>query len=91
MGDIPLRIQLLGGFAVSLAGRPVPERAWRLRKAKSLINLLALASGHRALGASWRSCCGRGARRHRLPTTATRRCMRRGARWRRAAPMEPRP
>ena len=43
MGNAPLRIQLLGGFAVSRAGRPVPPQAWRLRKAKSLIKLLALA------------------------------------------------
>jgi predicted ATPase/DNA-binding SARP family transcriptional activator len=49
MGNAPLRIQLLGGFAVSVAGRPVPPEAWRLRKAKSLIKLLALAPGHRAL------------------------------------------
>jgi Alpha/beta hydrolase domain len=46
MGTAPLRIRLLGGFDVSLAGRPVPERAWRLRKAKSVIKLLALADGH---------------------------------------------
>ena len=49
MGNAPLRIQLLGGFAVSRAGRPVPPQAWRLRKAKSLIKLLALAHGHRAV------------------------------------------
>ena len=49
MGHVPLRIQLLGGFAVSRAGRPVPPGAWRLRKAKSLIKLLALANGHRVL------------------------------------------
>jgi hypothetical protein len=49
MSHVPLRIQLLGGFAVSLAGRPVPSEAWRLRKAKSLIKLLALANGHRVL------------------------------------------
>ncbi len=39
-------VVLLGGFAVRVAGRPVPER-WRLRKAKTLIKMLALADGHR--------------------------------------------
>jgi DNA-binding SARP family transcriptional activator len=46
MGNAPLQIRLLGGFGGSLAGRSVPARAWRLRKAKSLIKLLALADGH---------------------------------------------
>jgi predicted ATPase/DNA-binding SARP family transcriptional activator len=46
MGTAPLQIQMLGGFGVSLAGRSVPARAWRLRKAKSLVKLLALADGH---------------------------------------------
>jgi DNA-binding SARP family transcriptional activator len=46
MDIAPLRIRLLGGFEVSLSGRPVPARAWRLRKAKSVIKLLALADGH---------------------------------------------
>jgi predicted ATPase/DNA-binding SARP family transcriptional activator len=38
-----LRISLLGGFAV----RSVSEGAWRLRKAKGLVKLLALAPEHR--------------------------------------------
>jgi DNA-binding SARP family transcriptional activator len=37
---------LLGGFSVTVAGRPVADR-WRLRKAKTLVKLLALAPGHR--------------------------------------------
>ena len=40
-GDV--RVGLLGGFSVSVAGRAVPDDAWRLRKAKTLVKLLALA------------------------------------------------
>src|SRR5438067_13789952 len=43
----PLRVRVLGGFAVAVGERPVPESAWRLRKAKSLIKLLALAPDRR--------------------------------------------
>ncbi|ADB50832.1 AfsR/SARP family transcriptional regulator [Conexibacter woesei] len=43
----PLGIRLLGGFAVRVDGRPVAEEAWRLRRAKSLIKLLALAPERR--------------------------------------------
>jgi DNA-binding SARP family transcriptional activator len=42
-----LRIQVLGGFTVSLGDRAIDESAWRLRKAQSLVKLLALAPGHR--------------------------------------------
>ncbi len=42
-----LRIQLLGGFHVAIGSRSIEDRAWRLRKARSLIKLLALAPGHR--------------------------------------------
>ena len=42
-----LRIGLLGGFSVTVGDRKVDENAWRLRKAASLVKLLALASGHR--------------------------------------------
>jgi two-component SAPR family response regulator len=42
-----LRIGLLGGFTVTVGDRKVDESAWRLRKAASLVKLLALASGHR--------------------------------------------
>jgi DNA-binding SARP family transcriptional activator len=41
-----VRIRLLGGFKVSVGSRPVEEGAWRLRKAKSLMKLLALTPGH---------------------------------------------
>jgi DNA-binding SARP family transcriptional activator len=45
--DAGVRIRLLGGFDVTVAGRPVAAAAWRLRKAKTLVKLLALAGGHR--------------------------------------------
>jgi predicted ATPase/DNA-binding SARP family transcriptional activator len=47
MGTPPLRLRVLGGFQVAVGDRPVPESAWRLRKAKSLIKLLALAPDRR--------------------------------------------
>src|SRR4051812_964472 len=43
MGLAPLRIRLLGGFAITAGDRVVPEGAWRLRRGKSLVKLLALA------------------------------------------------
>src|SRR6266545_2851153 len=43
----PLRIQLLGEFCVWVGSRRIDDAEWRLRKAKSLIKLLALAPGHR--------------------------------------------
>jgi len=42
-----VRIGLLGGFSVTVGNRKVDESTWRLRKAASLIKLLALAPGHR--------------------------------------------
>jgi DNA-binding SARP family transcriptional activator len=39
-------IRMLGGFSVTVAGQRVADR-WRLRKAKTLVKLLALAPGHR--------------------------------------------
>src|SRR3954452_15143702 len=45
--DYPVQIRLFGAFAVRVGGREVPESAWRLRKAKSLVKLLALAPDHR--------------------------------------------
>jgi predicted ATPase/DNA-binding SARP family transcriptional activator len=42
-----VRIHLLGGFEVTVGDRRVAADAWRLRKAKTLVKLLALASGHR--------------------------------------------
>jgi predicted ATPase len=51
-------VTLLGGFAAEAGGTPVPDSAWRLRKAKELVKLLALADGHRlhreqAMDALW--------------------------------------
>ena len=42
-----MRVKLLGGFEVSLGARPIPDEWWRLRKARNLVKLLALASDHR--------------------------------------------
>ena len=42
-----VRVWLLGGFRVSVGDRRVREGAWRLRKAASLVKLLALAPSHR--------------------------------------------
>ncbi|MEX2315413.1 MAG: TIR domain-containing protein, partial [Thermomicrobiales bacterium] len=42
-----LRIQLLGGFGVSIGGRAVSEAAWRQRRAASIVKLLALEPTHR--------------------------------------------
>jgi hypothetical protein len=42
-----VRVRLLGGFSVSVGPRTVEEGRWRLRKAASLIKLLALAPQHR--------------------------------------------
>jgi predicted ATPase len=40
-------INLLGGFAATVDGVPMAENGWRLRKARELVKLLALAPGHR--------------------------------------------
>ncbi len=42
-----MRIRLLGGFAVELDGRDVGAKAWRLRKARTVVKLLALARDQR--------------------------------------------
>jgi predicted ATPase len=42
-----VRIRLLGGFELNVDGVPVPDASWRLRKARTLLKLLALAPGHR--------------------------------------------
>jgi predicted ATPase len=52
-------ITLLGGFAAAVDGEPVPEKAWRLKKARELVKLLALAPEHRlhrdqAMDVLWR-------------------------------------
>jgi predicted ATPase/DNA-binding SARP family transcriptional activator/DNA-binding CsgD family transcriptional regulator len=41
-----IRVWLLGGFRVSVGSRNIEAQKWRLRKAASLIKLLALAPGH---------------------------------------------
>jgi predicted ATPase/DNA-binding SARP family transcriptional activator/DNA-binding CsgD family transcriptional regulator len=43
----PVRIRLLGGLGVWVGSRAVSEGEWQLRKARSLVKLLALAPGHR--------------------------------------------
>ena len=40
-------IVLLGGFHVTVDGRPIPDNAWRHRRAGDLVKLLALAPAHR--------------------------------------------
>src|SRR5918993_1742984 len=45
-GPFPVRLGLLGDFSVWVGSRAVAEGAWHLRKAKSLVKLLALAPGH---------------------------------------------
>jgi predicted ATPase len=40
-------VTLLCGFAAAVDDVPVPESAWRLKKARELVKLLALAPGHR--------------------------------------------
>lgn len=57
MSDVT--VTLLGGFAAAVGGTPVPETAWRLKKARELVKLLALAPGHRlhrerAMDVLWR-------------------------------------
>jgi predicted ATPase len=52
-------VSLLGGFAAAVDGVRVPEKAWRLKKARELVKLLALAPGHRlhreqAMDVLWR-------------------------------------
>jgi DNA-binding SARP family transcriptional activator len=42
-----LSIRLFGGFELSVNGRTVEESEWYLRKARSLVKLLALAPSHR--------------------------------------------
>ena len=47
MGDDVLGISLLGAFSITVGGHVIPDDAWRLRKAKTLIKLLALAPERR--------------------------------------------
>lgn len=41
-----VHVSLMGGFGATIAGEPISDR-WRLRKARTLVKLLALAPGHR--------------------------------------------
>jgi predicted ATPase/DNA-binding SARP family transcriptional activator len=41
-----VRVRLLGGFDASAGERSVPAGAWRLRKARTLVKLLALEAAH---------------------------------------------
>ncbi len=41
-----LQVGLLGGFDVTVGETRVPEGSWRLRRARDVVKLLALASGH---------------------------------------------
>ena len=57
MGNVSLT--LLGGFSAAVDDVPVRERVWRLKKARELVKLLALARGHRlhreqAMDVLWR-------------------------------------
>ena len=56
---MPVSVTLLGGFAAAVDGAAVPDTAWRLKKARELVKLLALARGHRlhreqAMDVLWR-------------------------------------
>jgi predicted ATPase/DNA-binding SARP family transcriptional activator len=42
---VDLTIALLGGFRVTVDGQPIPDTAWRRRKAGTLVKVLALAPG----------------------------------------------
>src|SRR4051794_1699403 len=44
-----VRIELLGGFRVVVHGTAIEESAWPGRRAAELVQLLALADGHRLL------------------------------------------
>jgi DNA-binding SARP family transcriptional activator len=41
-----LRVFLLGRFEISVGARTIRDDGWRLRKASSLVKLLALAPAH---------------------------------------------
>ena len=46
-GPEAVRIRLLGGFSVSVGSRTIRQDEWRSKKAAALVELLALAPGHR--------------------------------------------
>jgi predicted ATPase/DNA-binding SARP family transcriptional activator len=41
-----MAIRLLGGFGADVGGTPVPDSAWRLRKARAVVKVLALRPEH---------------------------------------------
>src|SRR3954468_2451723 len=56
---MPVNVTLLGGFAAAVDGAAVPDSTWRLKKARELVKLLALAQAHRlhreqAMDVLWR-------------------------------------
>lgn len=59
--DARLHIRLMGGFEVSRDGVPIPHAAWKRRKARVLLGLLAVIEGHEitraaAVSALWSDC-----------------------------------
>ena len=42
-----IRVWMLGAFRISVGSRTITQEGWRLRKAATLVKLLALAPGHR--------------------------------------------
>ncbi len=43
----PLDVHLLGGFRVVISGKPMPDAAWRQKRAAAIVKLLALEPTHR--------------------------------------------
>ena len=74
-----LTIRLLGGFEAAVDGSPLPAGAWRLRKARELVKLLALAPGRACTGSRRWTCSGASNPRPPRRTTSTRRFMPPGA------------
>ena len=75
------RSTLLGGFAPSVDGRAVPDSAWRLKKARELVKLLALAPRSPAAPRAGDGRALARPRARRPPrTTSIRPCTSRGAR-----------
>ena len=87
MGTPPLRLRVLGGFHVAVGDRPVPESAWRLRKARAWSSCWRWRPTGACIASSVAELLwperDRGRRR---PTTCTRRSTSRGARSTRRAP-----
>jgi predicted ATPase/DNA-binding SARP family transcriptional activator len=44
---VTVRVNLLGGFTAQVGSTHIPDGAWRLRKARAVVKLLALAPGKR--------------------------------------------